>query len=150
MIRQYQSADLDQIMTIWLTENKQAHNFINANFFIDNFEFVKSLMPISTIYVQDLNGIKGFIGLTDNYIAGLFVDSHHHHQGIGTALIQKAKQQVNELSVHVYKKNKPAIEFYLSQGFEIIAESMNEETQEIEYLMHCNVEHHIKIGKCAL
>lgn len=150
MIRKYQPADLDQIMTIWLNENKQAHNFIDADFFIDNFEFVKSVMPISTIYVQDLDGIKGFIGLTDNYIAGLFVDSHYQHQGIGGALIQKAKQLVSELSVHVYKKNDSAVAFYLSQGFAIISESVNEETQEIEYLMHCNVEHHVKIGKCAL
>ncbi|WP_392551584.1 GNAT family N-acetyltransferase [Orbus wheelerorum] len=150
MIRQYQSGDLDKIMSIWLTENERAHNFIDADFFINNFELVKSLIPMSTVYVQDLNGIKGFIGITDNYIAGLFVDSNFHHQGIGTALIQKAKQKHNDLSVHVYQKNDKAVAFYLSQGFEVISESINDETNEIEYLMSCHLEHHVKIGKCAL
>jgi len=150
MIRQYQSADLDTVMAIWLAENERAHNFIDANFFVNNFELVKYLMPMSTIYVQDLNGIKGFIGLTDNYIAGLFVDSNYHHQGVGSALIEKAKQKYNELSVHVYQKNENAVAFYLSQGFEIISQSTNEETNQIEYLMCCHVEHLVKIGKCAL
>jgi putative acetyltransferase len=150
MIREYKPEDLNSIMEIWLQGNLQAHNFINPEFFQQNYDLVKMLIPMSTLYVQDLDGVKGFIGLTENYISGLFVDEKYRHQGIGNALINKAKQRNNELSVHVYKKNTVAIDFYLSQNFDIVSESINEETNEPELLMRCNVEHNVKIGKCAL
>jgi putative acetyltransferase len=150
MIREYKPEDLNSIMEIWLQGNLQAHNFINPEFFQQNYDLVKMLIPMSTLYVQDLNGVKGFIGLTENYISGLFVDEKYRHQGIGNALINKAKQRNNELSVHVYKKNTVAIDFFLSQNFDIVSESINEETNEPELLMRCNVEHNVKIGKCAL
>ncbi|WP_430875848.1 GNAT family N-acetyltransferase [Gilliamella sp. G0441] len=150
MIREYQTPDLDKIMQLWLEGNQQAHDFIDPEFFQQNYEFVKMLIPMSTIYVQDLNGVKGFIGLTENYISGLFVDKDFQRQGTGKALIDKAKQRFNELLVHVYKKNSAAIDFYLSQNFEIVSESINEETNEPELLLRCLVEHNVKIGKCAL
>lgn len=151
MIREYQAKDLDVIMTIWLQGNEQAHNFIDPEFFKRNFELVKMLIPMSTIYVQDINGvIVGFIGLTENYISGLYVEKNSRHQGTGSALVEKAKQRHNELMVHVYKQNSDAINFYLSQNFEIVGESINEETNHPEILMRCNVEHKVKIGKCAL
>ncbi|OCG31838.1 hypothetical protein A9G34_07620 [Gilliamella sp. Choc4-2] len=150
MIREYQPADLDKIMEIWLQANQQAHNFINPEFFKKNYELVKMLIPMSTLYVQDLNGVKGFIGLTENYISGLFVDHKFRHKGSGKALIEKAKQRHNELFVHVYRKNTDAINFYLSQNFNIVSESINEETNEDEVLMCCHVERKVKIGLCAL
>lgn len=150
MIREYKKTDLDKIMQLWLEGNIQAHNFIDPEFFKQNYEFVKMLIPMSTIYVQDLNGVKGFIGLTENYISGLFVDEEFRRQGTGKALVNKAKQRYNELLVHVYKQNSTAINFYLSQDFEIISESINEETNEPELLMRCLVEHNVKIGKCAI
>ncbi|OCG01151.1 GNAT family N-acetyltransferase [Gilliamella sp. wkB112] len=150
MIREYQPTDLDKIMEIWLQGNLQAHKFIDPEFFKQNYELVKTLIPMSKIYVQDVNGIKGFIGLTENYISGLFVEQNFQGNGTGKALIEKAKQQHTELFTQVYKKNTYAINFYLAQHFEIISESINEETNEEEVLMHCNVEHKVKIGKCAL
>lgn len=150
MIREYQPKDLEAIMKIWLQGNEQAHNFIDLEFFKQNYDIVKMLIPMSTIYVQDLNGVVGFIGLTENYISGLFVEEGFRHQGTGAALVEKAKQRHNELLVHVYKQNIDAINFYLSQDFEIIGESINEETNHPEVLMRCNVEHKVKIGKCAL
>lgn len=150
MIREYKKTDLDKIMQLWLEGNIQAHNFIDPEFFKQNYEFVKMLIPMSTIYVQDLNGVKGFIGLTENYISGLFVDEEFRRQGTGKALVNKAKQRYNELLVHVYKQNSTAINFYLSQNFEIVSESINEETNEPELLMRCLVKHNVKIGKCAI
>ncbi len=150
MIREFKSADLDKVMEIWLQGNEQAHNFIDSNFFKQNFDIVEMLIPMSTVYVQDLDGIKGFIGITENYISGLFVEQDYRRQGTGKALVNKAKQRYNELFVHVYKKNTDAINFFLSQNFEIISESINEESNESELLLRCNIEHNVKIGKCAL
>ena len=150
MIREFKSADLDKVMEIWLQGNEQAHSFIDSNFFKQNFDIVEMLIPMSTVYVQDLDGIKGFIGITENYISGLFVEQDYRRQGTGKALVNKAKQRYNELFVHVYKKNTDAINFFLSQNFEIISESINEESNESELLLRCDIEHNVKIGKCAL
>ncbi|MFQ1008171.1 hypothetical protein B6D12_07425 [Gilliamella apicola] len=150
MIREFKSADLDKVMEIWLQGNEQAHNFIDSNFFKQNFDIVEMLIPMSTVYVQDLDGVKGFIGITENYISGLFVEQDYRRQGTGKALVNKAKQRYNELFVHVYKKNTDAINFFLSQNFEIISESINEESNESELLLRCDIEHNVKIGKCAL
>lgn len=150
MIREYQAKDLDAIMSLWLKANLDAHPFIDRQFFENNYELVKILIPASTIFVQDIDGIKGFIGLTDNHISGLFVDEHYRRQNIGQALIAKAKQLHNELNVFVYKQNTQAVAFYQSQGFQIVSESLNEETNQPELLMTCVVNHTIKIGKCAL
>lgn len=150
MIREYHPNDLHSIISIWLQGNEQAHNFIDPNFFKQNYALVEMLIPMSSVYVQDINGVKGFIGLTENYISGIFVDETFRHKGTGKALIEKAKQRHNELQVHVYKKNSNAINFFLSQNFKIVSESINEETNQPEWLMQCNVEHHVKIGKCAL
>lgn len=150
MIREFKSADLDKVMEIWLQGNEQAHSFIDSNFFKQNFDIVEMLIPMSTVYVQDLDGVKGFIGITENYISGLFVEQDYRRQGTGKALVNKAKQRYNELFVHVYKKNTDAINFFRSQNFEIISESINEESNESELLLRCDIEHNVKIGKCAL
>lgn len=150
MIREFKSADLDKVMEIWLQGNEQAHSFIDSNFFKQNFDIVEMLIPMSTVYVQDLDGVKGFIGITENYISGLFVEQDYRRQGTGKALVNKAKQRYNELFVHVYKKNTDAINFFLSQNFKIISESINEESNESELLLRCDIEHNVKIGKCAL
>ena len=150
MIREFKSADLDKVMEIWLQGNEQAHNFIDSNFFKQNFDIVEMLIPMSTVYVQDLDGVTGFVGITENYISGLFVEQGYRRQGTGKALVNKAKQRYNELFVHVYKKNTDAVNFFLSQNFEIISESINEESNESELLLRCDIEHNVKIGKCAL
>ncbi|OCG11564.1 GNAT family N-acetyltransferase [Gilliamella apicola] len=150
MIREFKSADLDKVMEIWLQGNEQAHNFIDSNFFKQNFDIVEMLIPMSTVYVQDLDGVKGFVGIAENYISGLFVEQGYRRQGTGKALVNKAKQRYNELFVHVYKKNTDAVNFFLSQNFEIVSESINEESNESELLLRCDIEHNVKIGKCAL
>lgn len=150
MIREFKSTDLDKVMEIWLQGNEQAHNFIDSNFFKQNFDIVEMLIPMSTVYVQDLDGVKGFVGITENYISGLFVEQGYRRQGTGKALVNKAKQRYNELFVHVYKKNTDTVNFFLSQNFEIISESINEESNESELLLRCDIEHNVKIGKCAL
>ena len=40
MIREYQAKDLDVIMNLWLQGNEQAHNFIDPEFFKQNYDIV--------------------------------------------------------------------------------------------------------------
>lgn len=150
MIRECKPDDLDQVMQIWLEQNLAAHPFIDPVFFQSNADLVRVILPSSQIYVQDINGVKGFIGLTDNYIAGLFIDVGYQHQGLGSSLIEKAKQARAELFVNVYVENKVAVQFYEKHGFTQLETMINAETHQPEILMGCKIDHHVKIGKCAL
>ena len=84
------------------------------------------------------NKIIGFIGMNTNYIEGIFVDTNSQHNGIGTLLLNKVKENRNNLILRVYKKNTNAINFYKKNDFIITNEDIDNDTDEIEYTMTWN------------
>jgi putative acetyltransferase len=136
MIRNVKEDDIDRIMELWLDTNIESHNFIDNNYWKSNFESVKEMMPQATIYVYEIdNQILGFIGLIDDYIAGIFVSSDMQSKGIGKKLLDYAKCKHNNLFLQVYKKSARAVNFYLREGFIQSKEQMDENTGEIEFVM---------------
>ena len=64
MIRKLQKADLNDVANLWLDTNLKAHNFISAEYWNTNFEFVKEMLPQAEVYVYENDKkIQGFIGL---------------------------------------------------------------------------------------
>lgn len=136
MIRTIKPEDIDAIMDIWLKENIKAHHFIATSFWQSNFPYVKDALSEAEVYVYEVGGsIIGFVGLLDDHIEGIFVKTDTQSKGIGTTLINYLKDKHDTLSLHVYKKNIHAIQFYKNNGFVIREESMDEKTQETDYLM---------------
>lgn len=86
------------------------------------------------IYEED-EELQGFVGVIDNYIAGIFVSKNIQSKGIGKSLLDHVKTLRNELSLSVYKKNERAVKFYIREGFVIKEQKVDENTSEIEYLM---------------
>lgn len=86
------------------------------------------------VYVVE-SEIIGFMGLDRNYIEGIFVDTDNQCNGIGTLLLNKVKGNRNTLKLSVYKKNINAIKFYKKNNFVITSESIDKNTNEIEYTM---------------
>lgn len=136
MIRIFNIDDLDNIMNIWLNNNIKTHNFIDKNYWINNFDYVKTLLPTSDIYVYEINNsIIGFIGINKNYIEGIFIKEEYQNKGVGSKLLNYIKNLYNELYLNVYKNNDNAIEFYKKHNFNIIKEKIDENTNEIELVM---------------
>lgn len=136
MIRRFEIGDLTDIMSIWLETNIKAHNFINESYWKENYQMLKELLPKATIFLYEDNGnIQGFIGLTDNYIAGIFVDYKKQSNGIGKFLIDHVKEEYPLLSLKVYKNNIRAVKFYQRENFVIREEQIDEKTNEVEYVM---------------
>ncbi|MFD2306149.1 GNAT family N-acetyltransferase [Enterococcus termitis] len=125
--------ELETILTIWLSANIEAHPFIPKSYWLDNFEFVKAHLPQAALYVSiEANEIVGFLGMTNNYIAGIFILSAYRNQKIGQALLNEVKQTHDHLRLSVYKKNQAAVAFYLKQDFQLINEQVDA-TGEVEY-----------------
>ncbi len=137
MIRKFRMDDLDTVMKIWLETNIAAHDFISGNYWQGNYELVKKILPEAAIFVFEKDDvILGFIGLTENYIAGIFIDAKSQSQGIGKALLDYVKKSHSPLSLQVYKKNSCAVRFYLREDFVVLNEQTDENTGEAEFVMN--------------
>ncbi|MEJ8737948.1 N-acetyltransferase [Erysipelotrichaceae bacterium HCN-30851] len=137
MIRKLRENDLTVVMEIWLDSNIKAHYFIPKDYWISNYPVVKEMLPQAEVYVyeeEDTQQIIGFIGLTDNYIAGIFVKESAQSRGIGTQLLNYVKEIKTNLSLNVYQKNVRAISFYQREQF-IIQSENTDENNEKEFIM---------------
>ena len=138
MIRVFKENDISVVMQIWLDTNIKTHSFISKCYWIDNYDMVKKIMPQAEIYVYEdniTNQIEGFIGLTDNYIAGLFVKEGVQSKGIGKQLLNYAKGIKSNMRLSVYNKNIRAIKFYQREQFVIQSENTDDNTNEKELIM---------------
>ena len=123
MIRTFSKNDLFSVMQIWLDTNIKAHSFIPQNYWTDNYAMVKDILPQAEIYVYEddnTNQIDGFIGLTNNYVEGLF---------------DYAKGIKSSLRLSGYQKNTRAIAFYKREQFVIRSENNDDRTNEKEFIM---------------
>lgn len=136
MIRKMKHEELNRVMDIWLETNIKAHNFIPDEYWKDNFELVKGLISQAEIYIYEKNkNISGFIGMSGNYIAGIFVKEEEQSKGIGKELLNFVKNIKKELSLNVYKKNIKAVNFYKRENFHVINEGIDEAAGEKEFFM---------------
>lgn len=135
MIRKFKPEDLNEVMNIWLTTNIQAHDFISKDYWVNHFEIVQELLPTAEVYVYEEGEIKGFIGVTDGYIAGLFVLATEQSKGIGKQLLDFVKTNHDKLILTVYEKNIRATRFYKNQDFVMTHTSIETATNEVELHM---------------
>ena len=137
MIRKLQKVDINRVADIWLKTNLKAHFFIPEQYWISNYEFVKEMLPQAEVYVyEDDKMIQGFIGVSDEYIEGIFVSDEMQSCGIGKMLLDYIKDKKDRLQLKVYQKNVGAMSFYQREGFTIQSEEMDEFTREKEYVMN--------------
>lgn len=136
MIRRFENKDLDQVMSIWLQVNMESHSFIEADYWKNNYEMVREMIPKAEVLLSEENGqIRGFIGLIDTYISGIFVRAAEQSKGVGTGLLHTVMKSRDNLRLNVYKKNMRAVSFYQHYGFQIKNQEIDESTSEEEYMM---------------
>lgn len=137
MIRKLQKVDINRVADIWLKTNLKAHYFIPEQYWTNNYEVVKEILPQADVYVyEDDKIIQGFVGINDEYIEGIFVSDEMQSRGIGKMLLDYIKDKKDRLQLKVYQKNVRAMSFYQREGFTIQSESMDEFTREKEYVMN--------------
>lgn len=138
MIRRMGEGDLEAVAAIWLDANREAHDFIPASYWLGHFEEVRTALAQAEVWVFEAEAraeISGFIGLQEDYIAGIFVRREARSGGVGRQLLDHVKAGRRQLRLQVYRKNSRAAGFYRREGFRVLEEGVDPETGEAELLM---------------
>ncbi len=136
MIRKFKQEDTEQVMRIWLEGNVDAHNFVPQDYWLSQYELVQEQLLQANIYVYEQDEkINGFVGMMDDYLAGIFVDKTCRSMGIGRTLLEQIKEIYPKFSLNVYQQNQRAVDFYLKEGLFISSKGIDEDTEETDYMM---------------
>lgn len=131
---------MEEVLTIWLETSIETHDFIERNFWESKVADMRNVyLPAAETYVYDGEGtLRGFVSLCGDTIAALFVRPSVHGKGIGTQLMNKAKERRQNLNLTVYKENHRGIGFYEKCGFRVETEQIDRHTGHPELLMVFN------------
>lgn len=138
MIKKMTPEMTEQVLGLWLSETTKAHPFISNAYWARRFLLMRTqFLPSSETYVYlDRGKLLGFISLLPgNHVGALAVEEESQGQGIGTELLNYAMEFCDELHATVYAQNTGAVEFYENRGFSRDEESVNEDTEQMEYTM---------------
>lgn len=129
-IRPYTAGDLTGVLSVWENASKVAHPFLTEEFLETERQNIPQIyLPMADTWVAERNGrVIGFISLLGNEVGAIFVEPEYHGVGVGTALMNKAQALHGDLEVEVFAANAIGRQFYGRYGFELLHETMHEET----------------------
>ena len=141
MIRKLEEKDTERVMQIWLEVNIETHNFVLSDYWLSQYQSVQEQLLLADIYVYEQDKkIQGFVGMMDDYLAGIFVDKKCRSMGIGKELLECVKENYPVFTLNVYQKNQRAVDFYLREGLSVVSKGFDEDTAEADYTMAWNQE----------
>lgn len=130
MIRQYQSADREEVLNVWAGASALAHPFLSQEFLeLERYNIPNVYLPKAETWVWEADGrVVGFVSLLGNEIGAIFVDPEFHRSGIGRALMDRARALRGELEVEVFERNLLGRAFYAKLGFEFMRRKVHDQT----------------------
>jgi ribosomal protein S18 acetylase RimI-like enzyme len=150
LIRLYRTEDFDEITRLWFEAEKVAmpklmermgHTLEDAREF-----FSRVVVSENQIWVYEKDGLPvGFLAIQGDFIDRLYVDPSHHRQGVGQALLIKARELLpKHMWLFTHVANKIARAFYEKNGF--VAEKFGvspepESEPDVEYHWWANPVH---------
>lgn len=141
-IREFADGDFDDLVAQWHATNlasfpynaqQQRHTQDDARRF-----FRERLLPACAVWVATQPGRRlGLLALEAPWIRQFSVFPPHQRQGIGTALLTKARElSPGELRLYTFQRNAPARAFYERHGFTAVAFGISpapETEPDVEY-----------------
>lgn len=130
MIRPYVEGDLDALLDVWYRASVIAHSFLSEEFFeSERGAIAEQWLPMAETLVYEADGhVVGFLALVGNEVGGIFVDPDLQGQGIGRALMDRARDMRPFLELDVFEDNSIGRGFYDAYGFEFVDRHVNEAT----------------------
>ncbi|MGI9518120.1 MAG: GNAT family N-acetyltransferase [Pirellulaceae bacterium] len=133
VIREYQTDDLQDLLSAWESASALAHPFLSSEFNQQERKNIQEIyMPNAETWVYEHQGqVAGFIALVGNEVGGLFVHADHIGKGFGRALMDKARElRDGPLDVEVFEKNSVGRKFYDRYGFLQVEKKLHEPTNQ--------------------
>jgi putative acetyltransferase len=130
MIRPYRDGDLEQLLDVWYRASRIAHGFLPDDFFErERDEIAERWLPAAeTIVYLDGDRVVGFLSLVGNDVGAIFVDPQRQGEGIGRALMDRARPSRPFLELDVFEENAIGRRFYDAYGFEVLGTRDDEAT----------------------
>ena len=127
MIRKAEPKDISRIAEILVFTKRMKYRsiFHNDEYSFNGLQVVKVADEfkdpehLDKVWVYDDGIVKGMIHLEGKEIAELYVDYFFWKEGIGSKLIEFAKEKFDVKSVWTLEKNGDAIRFYEAHGFKL-------------------------------
>lgn len=149
-IRLYQPDDFQEITRLWFEAQTVAmpEMMTRMGYTLEDARefFQRVIVDEDQIWVYEHDGVPlGFFAIHGELIDRLYVDPAHHRQGIGQALLEKARQLLPEhMWLYTHAANRMARSFYEKNGF--VAEKFGvspepESEPDIEYHWRVNSHH---------
>jgi putative acetyltransferase len=140
MIREYEEKDLSELLDAWYSASQVGHPFLDEDFFEQERRNIAAFyLPNAETWVYEFDGlVVGFIALMGNEVGAIFVDSRFHGQGIGRALMDKARSFRDVLELDVFKENLVGRKFYEKYGFRQVNEYLHAETGFMQLRLRLN------------
>jgi RimJ/RimL family protein N-acetyltransferase len=129
-IRAYSDDDIERILEIWFRASLVAHPFLDQDFLLaEREQIVDHWLPMAATSVYEIDGrVMGFLSLIDNEVGAIFVDPDHHGEGVGRALMDRARATRPHLELDVFELNWPGRRFYVRYGFRLIGRHVHTPT----------------------
>jgi ribosomal protein S18 acetylase RimI-like enzyme len=141
-IRDFVESDFDEVVAGWHLTNRvsywyvrehQQHTLDDARRFFRDNVLRECRVWVAERACQPI----GLLALHDSWIRQLAVFPSFQRQGVGTALLQKAREHSpGELRLYTFQRNNAARAFYERHGFSVVALGVSPEPEsepDVEY-----------------
>ena len=141
-IRLYQSSDLEPVLRLWREARLQAFPELETRMAHtpqdDRAHFRNVLLAQCEVWVAEKDSeVAGFLARRGQLVDQLFVRIDHQRQGIGTVLLDKAREQSpDRLHLYAFQSNRSACAFYERRGFKAVCYGVSpppESEPDVEY-----------------
>lgn len=118
-IREGRRADRAQLLDLWERSVRATHDFLSEADIARLRPQLRDLYfdAVELWVYEDADGLAGFIGLAGSQVEMLFLEPARRGQGIGTRLLDRARELRGALTVDVNEHNPQAHGFYRRYGF---------------------------------
>ena len=127
-VRHARVEDRQPLLAIWERSVRATHDFLEEHDIVALRPLVALELASDVVQwwvlVDARDEPLGFLGYTDDTIAGLFIDARHARRGGGRMLVAHAQALSGAtLSVDANEANHAAVHFYEAQGFVVVGRS---------------------------
>ena len=135
MIRKAELKDISRIAEILVFTKRIKYRsiFHNDEYSFNELQVIKVADEfknpelLDEVWIYDDGIVKGMIHLEEKEIVELYVDYFFWKEGIGSKLVEFAREKFDAKFVWTLEKNKDAIRFYESHGFKLNGKKQHEE-----------------------